>query len=125
MTMTLDGMALTLERIKLPFGWRIDMGFYTDEMRQAHAYIRIYEPSGKDNVTGEPLAWKGRKWLLSRHMTPSEVVQTAFLATMTAVEHEAREQFLYRGEPVLDPHFDIEQLYLLRHAGALDKRVEA
>src|SRR4051812_18073238 len=35
---------------------------------------------------------KGRKWMLSPHMTKSEVIQTAFKAIMTALEHETREK---------------------------------
>lgn len=122
MTMTLDAMALVLERIQLPFGWKIDMGFYTDESLEAHAFIRVSEPKGVCNVMKEPLPWSGRKWLLSKHMTVSEIVQTAWLATMTAIENEAREQFLYRGETVLNPHLDAEELVRVRKAGATDKR---
>lgn len=52
----------------------------------------------------------GRKWRLSPHMTRSEVAQTALLAVLAAEEHEAREQFLYRGVPVYGPHIDVETL---------------
>ena len=53
---------------------------------------------------------RGRKWLLSPHMTTSEIVQTAFKAVMTAMEHEVREHFRYRDRPVFGPHFDVERL---------------
>lgn len=53
----------------------------------------------------------GRKWRLSEHMTRSEIVQTAFLAVLTAEEHEAREQFLYKGRAIFGPHFDVENLH--------------
>jgi hypothetical protein len=53
----------------------------------------------------------GRKWLLSRHMTKSEVVQTAFKAVLTALEHEAREHFRYRGKAIFGPHFDVDVLH--------------
>lgn len=75
------------------------------------------------NVTGEPLHWKGRKWRLSRHMTKSEVVQTAFKAVLTAIEHEAREQFTYRGQSIFDPHYDVDLLVdLRRREDCLDER---
>jgi hypothetical protein len=53
---------------------------------------------------------RGRKWLLSQHMTTSEIVQTAFKAVLTAMEHEVRENFRYRGCPIFGPHFDVERL---------------
>lgn len=75
------------------------------------------------NVTGEPLEWKSRKWLLSRHMTDGEVIQTALKAIMTAEEHEIRERFKYKGQPVFDPHYDIDKLVELRaSADALKER---
>lgn len=70
--------------------------------------------AGKCNVTGVPMDWEGRKWRLSIHMTDGEVVQTAFMATMAAMEHEIREMFTYRSVSVFDPHYDIEKLVALR-----------
>jgi hypothetical protein len=52
----------------------------------------------------------GRKWKLSPHMTKSEIVQTAWLAVLTAVEHEAREEFTYKGVAIFGPHLDCEAL---------------
>jgi hypothetical protein len=66
------------------------------------------------NHTGKPLDWTGRKWRLSEHMSDGEVVQTAFKAVLTALEHEARELFTYRQVSVFDPHYDIEKLVELR-----------
>lgn len=56
---------------------------------------------------------KGRKWKLSEHMTPSELVQTAFKAVLTATEHETREFFKYKNYPIFSPHYDIEALVAL------------
>ncbi len=81
--------------------------------REAGFYLQI-ECKGTCNVTGEPLAWKSRKWMLSAHMTDGEIVQTAFKAVLTALEHEARENFLYRGVSVFDPHYDLDALVRLR-----------
>ncbi|MBX3588821.1 MAG: hypothetical protein KF796_19490 [Ramlibacter sp.] len=66
-----------------------------------------------------------RKWLLSRHMTRSELVQTALKCVLTSVEHEAREQFTYKGARVFGPHFDVEALAALALAGTQDVRAEA
>lgn len=76
--------------------------------------LRIEVDEGVCNVTGETLKWNSRKWLLSPHMTDGEIIQTAFLATMTAMEHETREQFKYRGATIFDPHYDLEKLVALR-----------
>lgn len=75
-------------------------------------YLQI-ECDGRCNTTGAPMAWKSRKWTLSRHMTVSEIVQTAFKAVLTAVEHEAREQFTYRGAAIFGPHFSVDRLVAL------------
>ncbi len=51
-----------------------------------------------------------RKWLLSAHMTRSELVQTAFKCVLTSIEHEAREQFTYQGHRIFGPHFNVDML---------------
>ena len=79
-------------------------------------YLQI-EVDRYDNDTGEPTRWKGRKWRLSPHMTKSEVIATALKAVLTALEHEAREQFTYRGERIYSPHYDVDQLVALRRTG--------
>lgn len=65
-----------------------------------------------------------RKWLLSPYMTKSEIVQTAFKCVLTAVEHEAREFFTYKGNPIFGPHFDVDALVDIYQAGKVDKRDE-
>lgn len=77
-------------------------------------YLWLSAKDGIDNVTGEPLSWNSRKWMLSIHMTKDEVIQTAFKAVMTAMEHEVREQFLYKGVSVFDPHYNLDYLAELR-----------
>lgn len=65
-----------------------------------------------------------RKWLLSRHMTNSELVQTAFKCVLTSIEHEARELFTYRGARVFGPHFNIDDLVSVCQASVPDIRKE-
>lgn len=72
--------------------------------------------------TGLQEQWKGRKWLLSEHMTESEVVQTAFKAVVTALEHEAREYFQYKDRAVFGPHIDVNALWGI--ADKISRRVE-
>lgn len=57
----------------------------------------------------------GRKWFVSQHSCQSEVVQTCLLAVLTAVEHEARETFLFDGQAIYGPHLDAEALRGVRH----------
>lgn len=76
-------------------------------------------------VTGGFYINKSRKWFLSPHMTTSELVQTAFKAVLTAEEHEVREHFKYREQPIFAPHWDVEFLaHMLKTAPPLDKRDE-
>jgi hypothetical protein len=103
-----DELLHTVERISYP-------GFtFKLEQRSGEIFLSVVCVNGTNNVTGAPEAWSGRKWLLQRHMTNSEVVQTAFKAVLTAIEHEARELFLYRGQPVLDGHMDLDQIASLK-----------
>jgi hypothetical protein len=83
-------------------------------------YLQI-QCDDKCNVTGNDTRWQSRKWLLSVHMTDGEIVQTAFKAILTALEHEAREKFTYRGFSIFDPHYDIEALVSLRSDPASTK----
>lgn len=72
-------------------------------------YLQIaFNAPDRDN--GHNAAWTGRKWWLSPHMTVSEIVQTALLAVLAAEEHEARENFTYRGRAIFGPHWDVDEL---------------
>ena len=73
------------------------------------AYLQV-EFIDRDLVSGLLSPQRGRKWFLSEHMTRSEFVQTAFKAVLTAEEHEAREQFRYRGRMIFGPHFDVDAM---------------
>lgn len=52
-----------------------------------------------------------RKWYVSSEATKSEVIQTALKLILTAVEHEAREAFKYRGRAVFGPHINVDVLH--------------
>lgn len=108
--------------VTLPFGWQhrvtIEAGF--------RFIYQVTDPDGTCNVTGKPMPWNGRKHVLSRHMTRSEIVQTILKASLTAIEHEARERFLYHNVPIFDPHYDVIKLLELRVSDdALDVREDA
>ncbi len=105
-----DRLVAIKDNLCLPGSLDVDFKFDS----RGYFYAQIVDLNGVCNVTGEAMPWGGRKWILSMHKTDSEIVQTVFKALMTAMEHEAREQYLYKGVPVLDPHLDIEKLVELR-----------
>jgi len=84
------------------------------KLSEVHRYGRMwlqvrfvaYDENERDMVPQH-----GRKWMLSKWMTKSEIVQTALKAVLTAEEHEARERFKYRGRRIFGPHIDIDRLY--------------
>ena len=115
--LTLGDLKALSADITLPHGWDLSINVDGSEL-----WLQVVCKAGKCNVTGKPLSWKGRKWRLSHHMTKSEIVQTALMATLAAVEHETREAFLYKGEAIFDPHYDVEALHVLRASNALDAR---
>ena len=79
--------------------WR----FYVKQIQPGVLYLQLaFEDNNEE--------WKSRKWLLSEHMTQSELIQTAFLAIMTAEEHETREKFLFDSIAVLGPHYNLVEL---------------
>lgn len=97
---------------KCAFGeWKFKVGRGGD-----HAYLQVGfdAPCAR---TGKVEFRVGRKWRLSDHMTKSEVVHTALKAVLTAVEHEAREKFTYRGKPIFGPHFNVDKLVELCETG--------
>jgi hypothetical protein len=80
--------------------------------RQGEGFYVQWEFAAPCNVTDEAGFQRGRKWYVSQHATKSEVVQTLLKAALAAEEHEAREQFLYKGRAVYGPHPDVEALWL-------------
>lgn len=84
-------------------------------------YLRASYPE-PDIITGQEEIQHTRKWQLSEHMVKSEIVQTAFKCALTSAEHTTREHFLYKGERVYGPHFDVDALYEIAKAKRLDYR---
>jgi hypothetical protein len=118
-----DYFLFVLSNVKYP-GYAFKV-YRTGSLAEPSYYLQI-TCDGQCNVTGAPMSWKSRKWQLSRHMTVSEIVQTAFMATMAANEHETRENFTYKGASVFDPHYDVEKLHALRTSGeAISERAAA
>jgi len=84
--------------------WRFEL---KDEGGRLHLRTAFILPDCETRVATR---MNGRWFPLSQHMTRSEVVGTAFLAVMTAVEHEVREAFTFKGERIYGPHHDVDGL---------------
>jgi hypothetical protein len=67
----------------------------------------------EDIATGQIREHYTRKWYISAEATKNEIVQTCLKCVLTALEHEARERFTYKGEAIYGPHFDPDQLAAL------------
>lgn len=83
--------------------------FFSDYMDGGYyIQVRFIAPDNHTHELG--LEQRGRKWYVSAHSTPNEVVQTCLKAVLTALEHEAREQFTYKGVSIFQPHMDLDAL---------------
>lgn len=114
---------LQIEDIREILG-RIEIGEWWIHLSESGSrpwlQIRFQAP---DLVTREIEEQHGRKWMLSPHMTKSEVVNTAFKAYLAAVEHEAREAFRYDGACIYGPHFDVDKMaHFVRSRDNIDVR---
>lgn len=87
-------------------------------------YLQVKFDAADTRYGGALEHQSGRKWFLSPHMTRSEIVTTALKAVLTAVEHEARESFRYRGRAIFGPHFDVEKLVRLCDTAPEDARTK-
>jgi len=79
--------------------------------------VRFVTPGQRGTMDGATLQ-RGRKWYVSRFSTDGEVLQTALKAVLTALEHEARESFTYKGHAIFGPHFSIAALVRLAEDSA-------
>lgn len=114
----LEGIGLPLGRNELfkPEGWEHEYRqhdeWYDDQNYDHYflqaCFIRTNTWNGETAEEG-----RGRKWLISPHMTESEIVLTALKACITNEEHEAREAFTYMGAKIAHPHPDISVLVTL------------
>lgn len=89
----------------------LDWKFHIHYVRPSGFMYLQLEFDAPDITTGQIVKVKSRKWMLSPHMTKSEIVQTALKAVLTSVEHEAREQFKYAGRAVFGPHVDVDVMW--------------
>ena len=112
--MTPDEMRRVLAEVRYK-DWEILVHDRPDDpTRRNTLYLQVHASTVDNEDLTQRIQWSGRKWLVSKHMTKSELVATAFLAIQTAVEHETRELFKYRGVSIYSPHYDVDALARLR-----------
>ena len=100
-----------------------DWNFLVKTNQDGTPYLQIkFLAPGSFSDSDELEMQSCRKWQLSYHMCDEELNSTAFKAMLAAVEHEAREQFHWRGEAIYRPHYDIYALHKLSASNAVDKR---
>lgn len=99
--------------------WDFNIGVDGDRL---FLQIGFWERDLTDPLNAARFYQKCRKWMLSPHMTKSEIIQTAFKAAMTAEEHECRERFFYQNQPIFGPHFDVDAIADICAANRYDKR---
>ena len=102
--MTLAEIATLVRAVQYP-----GLTFRVEDAGLKHAFIQV-QFVAPDVQTGLQQSWKGRKWYVSEHAIEAEVVQTCLKAVLTAIEHEAREQFMFRGVALFHPHISLDAL---------------
>lgn len=121
--MTLEALQKVLSSVRYK-DWRFVAGL--TETKAMYLQVQFMAPDPKNPLPGVRLPQHGRKWYISRYAVRSEVVNTALKAVLTAEEHEAREAFLYKGEPIFQTHYDVDELVNFcrkRGRNALQKRI--
>lgn len=99
--LSLARLKVILERTQVP-------GFQFECQKIAHKFVVLIRQLTEDADTGRQVMMQGRSWLIEPDASPAEVVRTLLKATLTWNEHEIREQFLYDGARIFNPHFQID-----------------
>lgn len=82
--------------------------FFLGGVEPKNYYLQI-QFWATDVETGQRNFQHCRKWIISRFMTETEIVETAWKAVEAAILHEARENFTYHNQRVFSPHFDVKE----------------
>lgn len=98
--------------------WGLELGDNRASFRSAwFVRVRGYAPEPGRGIM-QP--YVGRKWLLARFCTPSQIVRLCFDAIREAEEELIREAFHYRGAAIYGPLVDVDRMASLmsEHDGA-------
>lgn len=93
----LERVRAVLQRVSVP-------GFeFIPEVMSGKLFVRIRKVE-LDQQRGVVEPMLGRRWLVEREASESDVVRTLLKAVLTWEEHEIRERFLFDGRRIFDPH---------------------
>lgn len=98
----IDEIQNIIKNITYKPGWELKLTTRGDDV-----ILMYWKFNAPDTNTGVMEEWTSRKYYLSPFKTPSEIIQTAFLAAKVAEEHEILESFKYRGKVLFSPHMDL------------------
>lgn len=111
--------------LQIELRWRLDgWSVVAEELGDGFAMKWTFPALAGDPRRIEIGRQHGRKWYISRHATASEVIQTVLAALLAAVEHEAREAFLYRGRAIFAPHYHADVLHTVCGSHAITETRE-
>lgn len=88
-----------------------------------HGFFLQVQYMEEDIETGRRELQQARKWYVSPFSTETEIVETAFKACRTSMDHVLKEHFLYLGRRVYSPHFAIRARLELCDAERFDSRI--
>ncbi len=86
-----------------------DWTFHTES--QGEGTLLWCEFQALDIVSGALATQQSRRWWVSARTPRSGIVFIAWGAILSALEHEAREEFKYRGRRVAGPHMDVDEIW--------------
>lgn len=110
---TMTSLSDLLSRVRVFDCWKDPLSLKLGCFDRDHPFLQVVCHRGNCTIAGMPLVWRGRKWVLSLHMTDAEVVSTAWMAVQAAVLHELRELFRFDGAAIYDGHHGLEELKAL------------
>lgn len=102
-----ERLAEIVSKIELGMNCTVIVGF--SEKRGDH-YVQI-ECIRMDVITKKVGPGRSGKYWPSPHSTRNEIVQAIFGLYKGYWEHEARENFKYRGKRVYGPHMDVDAIW--------------
>jgi hypothetical protein len=91
----------------------LDYEFWVTEVyNQGETHHEIYISYWEKDVDDPSAVLQqfGRSWAIELDYNRDQIVQTAFKACLTSMEHRTREGFKYKGERVFGPHFNLDDL---------------
>lgn len=95
--------------------WSIHVGGQESSDGRLYLQVRFVADC---SVTGRPAEQRCRKWWLSKYMTETELVDTAFKAIQAAELHESAHMFKYQGWDIYNPHVSVSARLELRQRGS-------